>query len=816
MTEEHPSVKPEQIKQALSEKNQKSQHHTYYDYYKPETTVDEINEFIAYSEVKIDLPQYEAEYNDTYTLWEQCSLEQRKSIIQQATDYLDLLEEDKRLFSAKSLAYISLGKFFVLFLMLNLYKALSVTMGDNYVEMKSNIRAACNLPVINDKSTFVKCTPEDLYSFYHQSCERYPSFSPTAPPEKIKSPLTIAASTQLSKAMGLYKSSKNIDLPYQTLFPSKNQPANNTTVVKTKQLAMETTNVLPYTYNSPMIPKSLVEASSIWMDHLYISVANYQIIYEREKAIHRWQRQNEKIDDWKEIIYDKLNETGQRKMAQIELLYETIVPNFQNIVVVLLKLLLSTVSIGKDKEAEILEDINITRNREIISKSVSGVLLSMLKWFKISHVLKFEYLSQILIDSGCMLLILKLLGLQEVALLASKKTDDDRQSFFGYVRQMEIDYDEEEDEEEKPYTNTRNLLWPINLLRILQMLTKRKMHRILLLVQYKSSAILKRLLKVGHPVIDLYVLKNLKNQVPYMGKRWRSSNMKTISSIYAHCLTSLNDDWLSSPEGNGDMEEGAMREVNIRMLSRLYNGHRYLPNILPKMDDISGPDSTLFYFNNYPVEEKGRRLPEYNLNEPMLVDDVELDLDFKNNYQSWLGDNVYSTTDDEEEEEEEEEEDIDSDTGHIGTPLPDALPMPITADDLANEINKLYLEELQREFIETKQKENESLVQEDGWDKPTISTTAWGSVPLDGASSSTKANTFGEEEEADEVEPEVDPLQGINWCDLTEEDLKKRLTLVQEKTVQRWLNVEMDDPRYLKVLNTFEGEVLVDDEGWPI
>lgn len=42
-------------------------------------------------------------------------------------------------------------------------------------------------------------------------------------------------------------------------------------------------------------------------------------------------------------------------------------------------------------------------------------------------VLKFEYLSQILIDSGCMLLILKLLGLQEVALLASKKTDDDNQ-----------------------------------------------------------------------------------------------------------------------------------------------------------------------------------------------------------------------------------------------------------------------------------------------------------------------------------------------------------------------------------------------------
>lgn len=76
-------------------------------------------------------------------------------------------------------------------------------------------------------------------------------------------------------------------------------------------------------------------------------------------------------------------------------------------------------------------------------------------------------------------------------------------SFFGYVRQIEIDYDEEEDEaEEKPYTNIRNLFWPINLLRILQMLTKRKTHRILLLVQYKSSV------SLLHYIIDLdtYIL----------------------------------------------------------------------------------------------------------------------------------------------------------------------------------------------------------------------------------------------------------------------------------------------------------------------
>lgn len=278
--------------------------------------------------------------------------------------------------------------------MSNLYKILSVTLGglnDQYVEIKSHIRTVCDLPVITDKASTVKCTPEDLYSFYHQSCERYPTFTPLAPPAKIANPLTVTASAQLSKAMGLYKTSKNIDLPYQTLFPSKNQQQlqNNSILNKNKQVGIEATNLLPFRGNSAMEPKSLSEASSVWMNHLYISVSNYQIIYERENAIHRWQKWSEKnenyVDEWKDMIYDKLNEQEQENMNRIEQLFTSIVPNFQSIVVVLLKLLLSTVSIGKDKEAEILEDINITRNRETISKAVSGILLLLLKWFKTSR-----------------------------------------------------------------------------------------------------------------------------------------------------------------------------------------------------------------------------------------------------------------------------------------------------------------------------------------------------------------------------------------------------------------------------------------------
>ncbi|CEP19150.1 hypothetical protein [Parasitella parasitica] len=733
-------------------------------------------------------------------------------------------------------------------LMLALHKVLDVSLGsldESYTQLKSSIRTICNLPLVADKANVVKCTPEELFQFYHQASERYPTFTPIKPPSRCADPLTATASIRLSKAMGLYKASKNIDLPYQTLFPSKNQQPANTTVangVGKKQLPMET-NVLPFTKSSAVEPYSLSEASTVWIKHLYISVANYQIIYEREKAVHRWSRWNDRqqqlqtSEEWDDMVYHYLNPEEQRRIKRVDRLYESIVPNFQSIVVVVLKLLLSTVSIGKDKEAEILEDINVTRNRESISKAVSGILLLLLKWFKTSHVLKFEYLSQVLIDSGCMLLILKLLGLQEVALLASKNTDDDSQSFLGFVQQIRPS-DGTDDNAQEIYTNNRNLCWSINLLRILQMLTKRKTHRILLLVQYKSSAILKRLLKVGHPIVDLYVLKNLKNQVPFMGRKWRSANMKTVSAIYSHCRTSLNDDWLSSPEGSADIDESAMKEIGLRLLTRLYNGQRYLPNILPNMDEVSGPENTLFYSNGYTAitsnnthDSNSKKLPEYTLNEPILVDDVELDVDFKRDYRNWLERDVYSTDGEDEDDDEDEDEDEDDEDENdpataaennfdIGTPVPDTTPLPLSAEDLAHEINKLYIEELHREF-EEKQKKQELLEQQErqllldqgGWDSPASSvpvTNSWG-FPAE------NKPLFDDDEDADEVEPEFNPLKDINWNSLTKEDLERRLSIVEQKTVQRWCNIAIDDERYLKVLNHFEDEVVpVDDEGWPI
>jgi hypothetical protein len=71
--------------------------------------------------------------------------------------------------------------------------------------------------------------------------------------------------------------------------------------------------------------------------------------------------------------------------------------------------------------------------------------------------------------------------------------------------------------------NWRAFFISINLLRVLQKLTKRKTNRILAMVQWKASAVLKRVSKVQNVPLQLYALKVMKSLVPYLGRKWRGS-----------------------------------------------------------------------------------------------------------------------------------------------------------------------------------------------------------------------------------------------------------------------------------------------------
>lgn len=131
----------------------------------------------------------------------------------------------------------------------------------------------------------------------------------------------------------------------------------------------------------------------------------------------------------------------------------------------------------------------------------------------------------------------------------------------------------------------RNTFTYINYLRVLQKITRRKAHRSLLLVSYKSSNVLKKSLRVPVDMMRYYTLKLFKTQVPYCGRKWRQSNMKIITAVWLSVSSELRDDWLSGGGGgmggagpgdvDGTVEEALPLEQSLRSLTHWWNVRNY-------------------------------------------------------------------------------------------------------------------------------------------------------------------------------------------------------------------------------------------------
>ena len=104
---------------------------------------------------------------------------------------------------------------------------------------------------------------------------------------------------------------------------------------------------------------------------------------------------------------------------------------------------------SEDGTDPVVEELNNVRSREITSKAVSGVLLMLLKWFKISReslsnvsyqkfteildILKYEYLAQLLLDANYLPLILKLFAHQDVDRTVDQRNDREDLEYVNAV-----------------------------------------------------------------------------------------------------------------------------------------------------------------------------------------------------------------------------------------------------------------------------------------------------------------------------------------------------------------------------------------------
>ncbi|KAJ6627555.1 hypothetical protein B0H10DRAFT_2161191 [Mycena sp. CBHHK59/15] len=318
----------------------------------------------------------------------------------------------------------------------------------------------------------------------------------------------------------------------------------------------------------------------------------------------------------------------ERKEDLMRLKRSAVLPVLSGWVLVLLKLLLATVSASTNMQPPqsstsnvfppgvaspqdqpsppppTSDEIDVTRHREITSKAVSAILLLVLKWFKVSHIMKFHHLGQHLLDTNCLLLILKMFSLQDLAAIVVSKADSPDNNFFRYcmlrfaknpqpllptdsaarpsrhtvVKTRILPNGEKHEEEVDMVTefSWRNFFSTINFAKIMQKLSKNRSHRIWMLIQYKSSPVLKRALKVQHPMFQLHILKLIKSQVPFCGRKWRQTNMKVITSIYLNCRPDLRDEWLTGTEVD-DASDAQAQEHALRHLVKFYNNRRYGP-----------------------------------------------------------------------------------------------------------------------------------------------------------------------------------------------------------------------------------------------
>lgn len=373
------------------------------------------------------------------------------------------------------------------------------------------------------------------------------------------------------------------------------------------------------------LPHSIVEGLNVLRSHVYTSLSEIQIKDEEDRV-------------------DRPFTRGVHKLAvnNVEILYKSLLPNFPQYMIALLKILLASAPTAKAKteSINILTDvlpaempatvlqsmqlgIDVNRHKEIMVKAISALILLLLKHLKVNHIYQFEFVSQHLVFANCIPLVLKFFN-QNIAAYVAAKNNIPQLDFPSCVleERKEITADSLEQTIEASDFCWRNLFSCINLLRILQKLTKWKYSRTMMLVVFKSAPILKRALKIREENLQLYVLKLLKTQIKYLGRNWRKSNMKIMSLIYHKIRHRLNDDWAFGNDVDARPWDFQTEECAIRHNVDLFNYHHYESNGTHYPADLQPVDNDLH---------------------SVLSQKVVFSEKFKKDSSKWLEREVYST-----------------------------------------------------------------------------------------------------------------------------------------------------------------------------
>ncbi|XP_070225348.1 striatin-interacting protein 2 isoform X7 [Bos mutus] len=170
------------------------------------------------------------------------------------------------------------------------------------------------------------------------------------------------------------------------------------------------------------LPRPIHESVKTLKQHKYVSIADVQIKNEEEL-------EKCPMSLGEEVVPE----------TPCEILYQGMLYSLPQYMIALLKILLAAAPTSKAKTdsinilADVLPEempitvlqsmklgIDVNRHKEIIVKSISALLLLLLKHFKLNHIYQFEYVSQHLVFANCIPLILKFFNQNILSYITAK------------------------------------------------------------------------------------------------------------------------------------------------------------------------------------------------------------------------------------------------------------------------------------------------------------------------------------------------------------------------------------------------------------
>ncbi|EGW30064.1 factor arrest protein 11 [Spathaspora passalidarum NRRL Y-27907] len=414
------------------------------------------------------------------------------------------------------------------------------------------------------------------------------------------------------------------------------------------------------------VPLAMKEADEILKNSIYESYSIKRLWNEREKFMIQErgyvnEYQEEQPKDEFDYDYDDLKQRFPEKMDVIELLqrvdkmYAANVSRLYTVVEVLMETIkvnrmdynlnfaelelnpetsflsrngvptpgdakLKSIEQTKEKIRYVLtSQLEVLNVKEITLKASTNIVLLLLKWFKISHVLKYYYLSSILFDQQFFTVALDYLSrsfnnanLQSLSKDEAKKDDLTEYEilinqnklmnpkvelptydFFNNCLQVFPDGNYRYKFINKEFISTlpeqvdanninhvyikhynSNFAFILsNMLKITnKILIKNQTQRIFTLNDLKPSELYKMILmNYDNDAFTKPILKTLKKLIPYQGRKWKSINMDLISQIYLNLKLSMKDHWLSGKDLESDFNNSYDQEIALRGLLQFYN-----------------------------------------------------------------------------------------------------------------------------------------------------------------------------------------------------------------------------------------------------